>query len=536
MHQQVKTKILERMEEWAKMFDKNPELGIMGMAYGRLKSQNPNIQPPQAPGKRQITDYDRRKEDEELQLALKLSIQDKGRTAASEELSATPTQPQASQTASTQSAPTLSQGTTAATVSRVRALFDFVPSEEGELQFRKGDVIAVIESAFKDWWKGSLRGQVGIFPLNYVEKLQDPTGDDLRREAEMEAEVFGQIKNVERLLALLSTSNGDVGVKENEEITRLYHDTVAIRPKLIELIGKYTQRKGKTRHSLRCNCGETDHALDDLQQLNEKFIKARRDYESMLETSMAHSAAQYGRPAPMGFAPAGPQYGAVPPPQQYGQPQRYYTQDGGPPNGAIPYPPPGSQGMPPPGPSGAPYQPPYPISSPPPQSHGALPAHAAPQYAQQTPYPPSTQPLHQQQQPQRQASQSSQYGGAPPGPQEVPSYDPSQQPSAYPQPPQQQQQQGLIPAQTTGGSQYTASPYPPPDGPRHDDRETYAPQQPYTTNLPPQGGLPDGYPGGIAPSQSQVYQAYQPTQPSQPPPQPQTAYAGGNSNPSNFYR
>lgn len=245
-HQQVKSKILERMEEWSKMFDKNPELGIMGMAYGRLKSQNPNIQPPQAPGKRQITDYDRRKEDEELQLALKLSIQDKGRTATSEEQASAPTQSQSAQPASSsQPAPTLSQGTTAATVSRVRALFDFVPSEEGELQFRKGDVIAVIESAFKDWWKGSLRGQVGIFPLNYVEKLQDPTEDDLRREVEMEAEVFGQIKNVERLLALLSTSNGDMGVKENEEITRLYHDTVAIRPKLIELIGKYTQRKGK---------------------------------------------------------------------------------------------------------------------------------------------------------------------------------------------------------------------------------------------------------------------------------------------------
>ena len=176
-------------------------------------------------------------------MALKLSIQDKG-TA--------PTQPGAAElsaqpSSATQNNPTpqpVPTGTTAATVSRVRALFDFQPSEPGELQFRKGDVIAVLESVYKDWWKGSLRGQTGIFPLNYVEKLQDPTPDELQKEAQMEAEVFGQIKNVEKLLALLSTNSGDVGARENEEITELYNQTLSIRPKLIELIGKYTQKKG----------------------------------------------------------------------------------------------------------------------------------------------------------------------------------------------------------------------------------------------------------------------------------------------------
>lgn len=135
-------------------------------------------------------------------------------------------------------------GTSAATVSRVRALYDFQPSEPGELQFRKGDIIAVLESVYKDWWKGSLRGQTGIFPLNYVEKLPDPTVEELQREAQVEGEVFGQIKNVEKLLTLLSTRNSDPNVQDNEEITTLYHSTLAIRPKLIELIGKYSQKKG----------------------------------------------------------------------------------------------------------------------------------------------------------------------------------------------------------------------------------------------------------------------------------------------------
>ena len=184
-------------------------------------------------------------------MALKLSIQDKPSSSASNRKLGTAELHGSSTAELSQPTPSLSvpSGTTAATVSRVRALFDFQPTEPGELQFRKGDVIAVLESVYKDWWKGSLRGQTGIFPLNYIEKLSDPTPDELQKEAQMEAEIFGEIKNVEKLLALLSTSSGDLNIRDNEEITNLYHSTLAIRPKLIELIGKYTQKKGKAHQS-----------------------------------------------------------------------------------------------------------------------------------------------------------------------------------------------------------------------------------------------------------------------------------------------
>jgi hypothetical protein len=97
-------------------------------------------------------------------------------------------------------------GTTVDTVSRVRALFDFQRSEPGELQFRKGDVIVVLESVYKDWWKGSLRGQIGIFPTNYVEKLSDPTQEDLSREIQMEGNsrisprIFNRVSPLTRAL------------------------------------------------------------------------------------------------------------------------------------------------------------------------------------------------------------------------------------------------------------------------------------------------------------------------------------------------
>ncbi|KAF7719835.1 Class E vacuolar protein-sorting machinery protein [Penicillium ucsense] len=319
-HQQVKSKILERMQEWSEMFSADPDFGIMEQAYMKLKTQNPNLQPPSKPVKSAMTDIDRQKEEEELQMALALSIKEKP-SATSAPSASSSAAPNTSSSAAAPAATTVAEaaasqpvpsGTSAATVSRVRALFDFQPSEPGELQFRKGDIIAVLESVYKDWWKGSLRGQTGIFPLNYVEKLPDPTVDELQREAHMEAEVFGQIKNVEKLLTLLSTRSSDLDVQENEEITTLYHSTLAIRPKLIELIGKYSQKK------------------DEFTQLNEKFIKARRDYESLLEASMAHPPqSQYGRPPQPsygypGAAPAG--YPQGPPPHVGPQPdQRYFT-------------------------------------------------------------------------------------------------------------------------------------------------------------------------------------------------------------------
>jgi signal transducing adaptor molecule len=45
-HQQVKTKILERMADWAEMFTQEPDLGIMEQAYMRLKTQSMICQAP----------------------------------------------------------------------------------------------------------------------------------------------------------------------------------------------------------------------------------------------------------------------------------------------------------------------------------------------------------------------------------------------------------------------------------------------------------------------------------------------------------
>lgn len=55
--------------------------------------------------------------------------------------------------------------------SRVRALYDFTSSEPGELTFKAGDYIRVLATLYAHWWKGEVGGQVGIFPVNHVVRL-----------------------------------------------------------------------------------------------------------------------------------------------------------------------------------------------------------------------------------------------------------------------------------------------------------------------------------------------------------------------------
>ncbi|XP_032869236.1 periaxin-like [Amblyraja radiata] len=54
---------------------------------------------------------------------------------------------------------------------RVRAMFDFAAEADDELEFKCGEIIEVLDTTDPSWWKGSLRGQVGLFPSNYVSSI-----------------------------------------------------------------------------------------------------------------------------------------------------------------------------------------------------------------------------------------------------------------------------------------------------------------------------------------------------------------------------
>ena len=50
------------------------------------------------------------------------------------------------------------------------AIYDFPGQEQGDLPFRQGDVITILEktNTTEDWWKGKLGLKTGMFPANYV--------------------------------------------------------------------------------------------------------------------------------------------------------------------------------------------------------------------------------------------------------------------------------------------------------------------------------------------------------------------------------
>ncbi|KAL1917204.1 uncharacterized protein VTP21DRAFT_4860 [Calcarisporiella thermophila] len=397
-HERVRTRILELVQQWSHEFRSDPSLGIMEETYQSLRQQGFVFPSPQKPKKEYTqTELDRQKEEEELQLALALSLSESEKHSSRHGY-----QPQQHKMPDKPKEPEQPQK-----VSRVRALYDFVPTEQGELGFQKGDVIRVLESHYRDWWKGQLQGRIGIFPVNYVEFLQDPTPEDLVREAEMESQVLSESKNIEDLVEMLSSVDPQKdNFSENERLQTLYNRVLTIRPKLVKLIEKYSQRK------------------DELISLNDKFLKARGTYDQLMEASIsrysgqppahhAHHAQNYGSYPPQGyssapastapyspsvpFAPLAPE-SQYPPPYPPQQPHGYG--EGYPPGPVGGYPP--QHSAPRQDPSAG-YAPPYShLSSPPAQQQQSYrpeqgyeppqPQQQGTYYAPPAPAPPQNQP------------------------------------------------------------------------------------------------------------------------------------------------
>ncbi|GAM24778.1 hypothetical protein SAMD00019534_079530, partial [Acytostelium subglobosum LB1] len=55
----------------------------------------------------------------------------------------------------------------------VRAVWDCIPEQEGDLEFYVGDIISVTTKDDESgWWIGTLNGRSGLFPRNYVEEYE----------------------------------------------------------------------------------------------------------------------------------------------------------------------------------------------------------------------------------------------------------------------------------------------------------------------------------------------------------------------------
>ena len=68
---------------------------------------------------------------------------------------------------------------------KAKVLFSYLPQNEDELKLDVNDIIDVIEEVEEGWWKGKLRGVVGVFPSNFVAELFP--SDELNTSSDKEA-------------------------------------------------------------------------------------------------------------------------------------------------------------------------------------------------------------------------------------------------------------------------------------------------------------------------------------------------------------
>lgn len=59
----------------------------------------------------------------------------------------------------------------------VKVLFDYDAEQDDELNLKVGDVVTNVSIQDGGWWEGELRGKRGMFPENFVERIQNVKDD-----------------------------------------------------------------------------------------------------------------------------------------------------------------------------------------------------------------------------------------------------------------------------------------------------------------------------------------------------------------------
>jgi hypothetical protein len=107
------------------------------------------------------------------------------------------------------------------------ALFDFSGETEDDLNFHAGDRIEVLAIVDAEWWRGTVNGQMGIFPANFVtrgdapavtEEAAVPAEPEAAAPESVTAATAGSLGFVEALYDMEEAAEGDLPFKTGDRI------------------------------------------------------------------------------------------------------------------------------------------------------------------------------------------------------------------------------------------------------------------------------------------------------------------------------
>lgn len=308
-HNLVKQRILRTLLSWRDEYKHDDTLGLVADTVNDMREDFYELDEEPVPARKDES------EDDELQRVLALSIQDQGgRSSYPEEATSVagpstrgPAEPKSSdcdslpnpfsEPLSHEAPQPFAPEPRSARPSHVRALYDFEPDEPGELAFHRGDVIRVLDSVYEQWWRGELRHQVGIFPVNYVEALPDTTPDMIQQELELERNVFTHASDIHILHARLQHLKPSDNFVDDDELQELYQRSLALRPKIVRLMDTYHTK------------------VQELRSLNDKFVRARTMLDDLIQQHVSMQTTSPTVDAPQQSAPSPPS-DAMPIPQE----------------------------------------------------------------------------------------------------------------------------------------------------------------------------------------------------------------------------
>lgn len=320
LHRDLKLRIAEVIGQLDRSFENDPSLKAISDAYESVKKRYPMYLPnaPRVPAKNEMTSLEKEKEEQEIERAIRLSAQEYEREQSMKKiyLNSKPLPSPENQSVNDpfkanqlKEVPTqtdiAAKTISIANIRKVRALYDLISYEPDELSFKKGDIITVQTSVYRDWWRGSLaNGNSGIFPLNYVTPIVTKSPEQLESEKRIENHLLAvNMKEIDQLLAMLSCSSSSL---DENEITELYNRVIAIKPALANFIEKY----GTRRDELKSINEQMSLEVSLYNQIIDNIIASRQ--RSDMQYSLPYPSSQgqnlYTQPTGTGFGNGPPEF------------------------------------------------------------------------------------------------------------------------------------------------------------------------------------------------------------------------------------